>query len=135
MSADLVRWVIGLAVIAHGVGHVLFLPLLNEPLRLGATGTSWLLSGVLGDGPGRVAASLLAGFVVIGFLVAGLGVIAETTWWRPLAIAASVGSIALIVVMWGGILASPAWAALGFDVIVLVALVVARWPSTATIGT
>ena len=134
MSADVLRWVIGIAVVAHGVGHVLFMPLLNGMLRLDTNGRSWLAGGVLGDGGTALVASVLAGFAGVAFVAAGVGVIVQAGWWRQLAIVASVVSIVLVAAMWNGIPTTSAAFALAFDVVVLLALLVARWPAPESIG-
>lgn len=134
MSADVIRWIVAIVVIAHGIGHVLFMPLLNGAMRLQADGHSWLLTGVVGDGPTKGLATIVAGLIGVAFVVAGVGILGQTTWWRTLAIAASVASLVLIVAMWDGLPTSSAAFAVAFDVAVLIALLVVHWPSTETIG-
>ncbi|HET9435738.1 MAG TPA: hypothetical protein VFO50_02685 [Candidatus Limnocylindrales bacterium] len=134
MSNDLWRWLIGLALLAHGIGHVLFMPALAQLMRLQASGHSWLLTGIAGDGITKGLASLVAGVVLIAFVAASGGLFLQAAWWRPLAIAAAIASAILIVAMWDGLPTNPAIAALVFDGVVLVALVLARWPSEDMIG-
>lgn len=134
MSGDVLRSVIGLAVLAHGIGHVLFMPFLNGTLRLQADGHSWILSGVLGDGATKGLATLVAAVAGALFIAAGVGVLGQTAWWRQLAVIAAAASLAVIVVMWDGVPTSSAFFALVFDVVVLAALLFAHWPSTETIG-
>ena len=134
MSGDWLRWVLGIVVIAHGVGHVLFMPLLNGALRLETDGRSWLVGPVLGDGATSVLASVLAGVAGVAFVAAGVGIVVQAPWWRTLAISASILSIVVIVALWNGVPTSSAAFALAFDVVVLVALVVVHWPSAETIG-
>lgn len=134
MSNDAWRWIIGLAVLAHGVGHVLFMPAMAGLMKLGTSGHSWLLTGVAGDGLTKGLATLVGGVVFVAFVAASGGLFLQAAWWRPLTIAASVASIILIVAMWDGLPTSPAIAALVFDGLVLAALVVARWPSEDLIG-
>jgi len=134
MSNDVWRWLIGLVVLAHGLGHVLFMPAMAGLLKLQASGHSWLLTGFAGDGVTKGLASLVAGVVLVAFVVASGGLFLQAAWWRPLAIAASVVSAALIVAMWDGLPTSPAISALVFDAVVLAALLIARWPSEETIG-
>ncbi|HEX5589006.1 MAG TPA: hypothetical protein VFX65_01790 [Candidatus Limnocylindrales bacterium] len=134
MSNDLWRWLIGLAVLAHGIGHVLFMPALAQLMRLQASGHSWLLTGIAGDGITKGLASLVAGVVLVAFVAASGGLFLQAAWWRPLAIAAAIASAILIVAMWNGLPTNPAIAALVFDGAVLVALLLARWPSEDMIG-
>jgi hypothetical protein len=134
MSNDLWRWIIGLAVLAHGLGHVLFMPAMSGLMKLQASGHSWLLTGVAGDGVTKSLASLVAGVALVAFVVASGGLFVQAAWWRQLAIGASVVSIALIIAMWDGLPTSPAISALVFDAVVLAALLAAHWPSEDMIG-
>jgi len=134
MSPEIIRWIVGLAVLGHGLGHVLFMPVLSGAMNVDATGRSWLLSGVLGDDLTRLIASVVAGGLLAAFVIVAGGIVAQTTWWRPLAVAASIGSIVLVTAMWGGLLGGPALSAIAFDAIVLVALLALDWPSRDTIG-
>jgi hypothetical protein len=129
MSNELWRWVIAIVVFAHGVGHILFMPILSSTLRLTSDGLSWLLSGVLGDVPTRWLASTVALVAIVLFVGAAAGLVGQAAWWRPLAIAGALISAALVVVMWDGIPTSSAAFALAFDAVVLVALLLAHWPS------
>jgi hypothetical protein len=134
MSPDLVRWILAVVVFAHGVGHVLFAPLLGGAMKLDASGHSWLLSGLLGDGPTRLVASLVAAVVTAAFLLAAGGIVLQAGWWRGIALGAAVASIALVVAMWDGLPTGPATAAIAFDVLILGALLLVHWPSPELIG-
>jgi hypothetical protein len=134
MSPEIIRWIVAVVVFSHGVGHLLFAPLLSGAMKLDASGHSWLMTGALGDGPTRAVASIVALAVLAAFVIVAGGVALQTTWWRGLAIAASVASIALVVIMWDGLPASPAAWAVAFDVVVLGALLLAHWPSSELIG-
>lgn len=133
MSNDAIRLVLAVVVGAHGVGHVLFAPLADSVMKLPASGHSWLLTGVLGDGPAQMVASGVAVLLVGLFLAGAYGIFAETDWWRPLLIVASVASAALIVAYWNGLPTSSAFFGLAFDAVVLVALLVLRWPTDAVV--
>lgn len=134
MSPEVVRWIIAAVVLAHGVGHVLFAPLLATALKLEASGHSWLLTPALGDGPARAVATALAAIVTAAFVVVAGGIALQTGWWRGLAIAAALGSILLVGLMWDGVPSSPAAAAVAFDVVILAALLLLHWPSSDVIG-
>ena len=134
MPNDLLRWVLTITVLAHGIGHVLFMPLLAPAMRLDANGHSWLLTGLLGDTATRWLASALGAVVLAAFAAAAAGIFTETAWWRTIAIVGAVLSAALVVAMWDGLPTSSAFFALAFDAVVLVALLVVRWPSTEALG-
>lgn len=134
MSDDVWRWVITLALFAHGIGHTLFIPLLAPMLGLQTSGHSWLLTGPLGDGFTKGLASVIAFVALAGFVAAAAGVLAQAAWWRPLAIVAAAVSLVLVLAMWDGLPTSSAFAAVAFDVVVLIALLVAHWPSERVVG-
>lgn len=134
MSPDVVRWILAVVVFAHGVGHVLFAPMLAGAMKLDASGHSWLLTGVLGDGATRLVASLVAAVVTAAFIVAAGGIVLQAGWWRGVALGAAVASIVLVAAMWDGLPTGPASAAIAFDLAVLAALLLVHWPSPDLIG-
>lgn len=135
MFPEIIRWIIALAVLGHGIGHVLFMPALSGAMRLESSGHSWLLTGLVGDGLTRLLATVVGGALVVAFAAAAAGIAWQTAWWRPLVMAASIASAILVLVMWDGLPTGPAGAAFIFDAAVLVALLVVHWPAPELIGT
>lgn len=134
MTNDLVRWTIGFALLAHGIGHVLFMPLLANSMRLQVSGNSWLLTPALGEGLTRLLATIAAAVALTVFLGAAGGMFAGAPSWRTFAVVGAVVSAVLVVIMWDGLPTSSAFFALAFDAVVLLALVVGRWPSKELVG-
>jgi hypothetical protein len=134
MSNDLIRVLLAIVVLAHGIGHVLFAPQVQSVMRVPATGNSWLLTGALGKGLTDVVATAVALGLVVAFSVAAFGLFTQAAWWRSLLIAASAISIGLIALFWDGLPTSSAFFAITFDAAALVALLVLHWPSEATVG-
>jgi hypothetical protein len=134
MSNDLLRAVLAIVVLAHGIGHVLFAPMAYSAMRIPTSGQSWLLTGFLGKGLTDVLATAAALGLVVAFSVAAYGLFTQAAWWRGLLVVASILSIGLIALFWDGLPTSSAFFAIAFDVLVLVALLVLRWPSEATVG-
>ena len=127
--------VIAVVVLAHGLGHVLFLgPALRLVDWAGQTSHSWALTATLGDVPARGIAALIWTAAIVLFTAGVAGFVTDHEWWRPITIAASIVSIAGLVLFWDGIATSSAVFALAFDVVLLVALLVAHWPSVETAG-
>lgn len=123
--------VVAIAVLAHGIGHILFLvPAVGIANWADQTGHSWLLAPVLGDGVTRAVAALVWSAATLLFVGGVAGFWMSLDWWRPVTIAAAIVSIAGIVVFWDGIAASNAFLAVVFDVVVLVALLWIHWPAT-----
>jgi hypothetical protein len=133
--SDTLRIVVALVVFAHGVGHILFLgPVVGLGNWAGQTGQSWLLTGALGDAGTRAIATLTWSAVIVLFVAGVSGFLIGADWWRGATIAASALSIAGIVVFWNGIATTNAIFALVTDLVILGALLVARWPSSELAG-
>lgn len=115
---------------AHAIGHVLFLgPGLRVATWADQSGHSWLLSAPLGDALTRGVAGFVWSATIVLFLAGVVGYATGQDWWRAPTIAGALVSIVGIVVFWDGIATSSAVFALVFDVLVLVALLWAGWPS------
>ena len=130
------RWVIGLFLIAHGLIHASYLtkpppgkP--GEPQWPFHLDRSWFLSSVgLGARAVRLVGAFLVVAVVVGFALAGVGLLLQQGWWRPVGVvsaAASFLQLALYLHPWLVL-------GLGVDAAIIVALVWVDWPSTETLG-
>jgi hypothetical protein len=135
MGSEGLKLVLALVVLAHGVGHVLFLaPALGLADWAGQTSHSWILTNVLGETLTRALAALVWTSALVLFVAGVAGLLSGADWWRAVMIAGAAVSLIGIVAMWDGIATSSALFALVFDVLVLVALVFVRWPSTELVG-
>jgi hypothetical protein len=85
---------------------------------------SWLLGDVHG------LAMALALTVAALYAVAGMGLVAEASWWRPLTVAASGISLALMLLTFDRWLL----AGIGVDIALLVGLGWYDWPAASTLG-
>lgn len=133
--SDALRIVVALVVLAHGIGHILFLgPVVGLGNWAGQTGQSWLLTGALGDAATRAVATLTWSAVIVLFIAGVGGFLLGAEWWRGATIVAAALSIAGIVVFWDGLATTNAIFALVTDVVILGALLVARWPSSELAG-
>jgi hypothetical protein len=117
--------IVTIAVLAHGIGHVLFL-VAPFGIVAGQSTRSWLLSPI-GNWLAVGAGSVIWIVAIVGFSVAAVGFWTHTDWWRALAIVSSIVSGAGIILFWSNPPSSPAISALVFDVIVLATLLVFRW--------
>ncbi len=123
MTPQTLRILIAGALFVHGVGHTLgfFMP-----------ARSWILS-TLGEPTLRIAANILWSLAAVGFLLsclAFLGLVIPTEWWRPLAIAFSIVSLLSLLLFLGNWPIFNTIGAIGFNVVVLVALLWLHWPPT-----
>jgi hypothetical protein len=65
-----------------------------------------------------------------GFVLAGIAVLAQQGWWRPMAVAAAAVSLLLFALYWSPQL----WIGTLLSAAVLATLLVARWPAPELVG-
>jgi hypothetical protein len=131
----MLKFALAFLVLAHGLGHVLFLaPTMRLAEWADQSGHSWLVTPSLGDSIARLLGSVAWITVIALFTSAVIGFFMATDWWRSAAIVGAALSIVTIVVFWDGIATSSAAFALTFDVIILIALMWAHWPGIELAG-
>jgi hypothetical protein len=127
MSTQTIRLLISVGLFAHGVGHTLGF---FKPSR------SWILSS-LGEQALRTTANVFWVLAAIGFTLSALGFLGwlvPVNWWRLLAIVSSVVSLLGLVIFIGNWPIFNTVGAIGFNVVVLVALLWLRWPPQSMFG-
>jgi hypothetical protein len=135
MSNELQRLILAVVVGAHGIGHTLFLfSCLGVP-NLGQSTRSWLLTNLIGDGGVRALGSLLWLIATVAFVAVGVGLYRQQDWWRMLSVIAAILSVVGLALFWSNPVTGPAISALIFNVVVLAALLLLRWPPPSVIGT
>lgn len=134
MSSQMWRWLLAVVVGAHGIGHVLFLVSLAGWADWGGPTRSWLLTDLIGDTATRIAGSLLWLAVTAGFVAVAVGILGQQAWWRGLALGSAAASILALILYWTSPLPSTVLSALGFDVVIVVALLFLRWPPASLLG-
>ena len=125
----------GLFVILHGLVHlwpfVLSQGLVEYQPEMGWTGESWLLTGMVGDGVTRMAASVLYALAMVLFVASGVGLFARGDWWRPLLAASAAFSSIVILVFWDGTrgqLVEKGLVGFLIDGGIVLLILVANWP-------
>jgi hypothetical protein len=117
----LVRYLIAIALFAHGIGHLLFLTNSWGDWKGDEEGRSWFFLGVLGAGQTLEGILGLVWFIpLIGFVAVSWGYLAHQGWWPQLALASAAASLAMIVLWWGSLITGSAFFALVFDLAVIV---------------
>jgi hypothetical protein len=115
-----------IAMLFHGIGHILFLMNAWGYWKVGP-GRAWLFSDMLQlsqAGEGMIGVLWLA--PLAGFVLGAWGLFTDHAWWGPLALAAALLSSVMIVLWWSGLNSSSALFALAFNMVVLVAAWQAR---------
>jgi len=121
----MLKLVIALVLLAHGIGHVLGLLQVFKVATVNPAwnGESWLLTGIVGTGPSQLVGVALWVASIIGFVALAAVTVGwlPAEWWPPLAIGASLASLAGLLLF---PLAFPTTSTIGaalIDVAVLVA--------------
>jgi hypothetical protein len=131
----MLKLLICLAFLAHGVGHVLFLaPTLRLAAWADQSGHSWLAEPLLGDSLSRLIGGVVWAVVVALFVGAATGLYLGADWWPLAAAAGAALSLLGIVFFWTGIYTSSALFALVFDVAILLVLLWMRNSGSELVG-
>ena len=134
MSGNTLRTILALVIAAHGVGHVLLLAPCLGIAQWGQSARSWLLTATFGDGPTRLIGGLLWLAVIAGFVAAAVGLLGQHVWWRTLAVASAVISLFALFLFARSGDPQPLLSAAAMNLVVLAALLLARWPSIDLVG-
>jgi cytochrome c biogenesis protein CcdA len=123
MDSNILRWVIIVVLLAHGIGHIMGFLEAWTTIPAGFTNQPWLLSDsvTIESAIGRVF-GLLWLAAMIAFLGALFGLYTHQEWWRTLAIAAALISLIAIVPWWNTVTAGARFGAVLVDVLIILAL-------------
>ena len=119
---------IALILFAHGIGHSMGLLQVFKVTTVNPAwhGDSWLLTGVAGPIATQAVGAVLWVAAIIGFVALGAVVMGwlPESWWTPLAVAASVVSLAGLVLF---PVAFPTFSSIGAFAVNAAVLVAALW--------
>jgi hypothetical protein len=125
---------IGIIVLLHGLVHIWYIILsqgwVEFDAKMGWTGKSWLLTGLLGNEITRLLGAIFYSLACVTFVVAGVGLMLNRDWSRIWMIAASTISIITIFAFWDGSLNMPVekgLLGLLINVCILVAIFLFNW--------
>jgi hypothetical protein len=125
------RYLIALVLVAHGIGHTMGI---TQTLRMATVnpqwnGDSWLLTGIAGSTVTNAVGIALWTAAMVGFVLAAGVVVGwlPEDWWRPLAIGASLCSLAGILLFPTAFPTFSTIGALVVDGVVLGAVLWSQW--------
>ena len=102
----MIRILFGGFLVLHGLVHLLYFGQSWKMFELQPGMTwpegSWAFSRLIGNDGTRLLASLALVVAAIGFVVAGIAILAGQAWGSPLLIVAAIFSSALYLLMWNG---------------------------------
>ncbi|MCP4543014.1 MAG: hypothetical protein GY832_38350 [Chloroflexi bacterium] len=129
------RFIVGVFIVLHGLVHLLYSGQSRRLFEL-QPGMVWPDGAwafrLVGIEATRLLASIFYALAAAGFVAGGVGLLVKQTWWRPAAIGSAIFSAIIIILFWDGKmqkLADQGLIALLINTVILVALLVLRWPS------
>ena len=127
---------VGIFLVLHGLVHLLYAGQSRRffELRPGMTWPdgSWAFSYLLSDPAARWLAVVSLALAAIGFLAGGAGLFFHQSWWRPIAIGATVVSTLTYLLLWDGQLhqlAAQGGIGILLNLAVLALLLLYKWPA------
>jgi hypothetical protein len=127
----MLRYVIALVLVAHGIGHSIGI---MQSLRIATVnpewnGDSWLITGFAGTSVTQAVGVLVWTVALVGFVLAAAVVVGwlPETWWAPLAVGSSLLSLAGILLFPAAFPMTSTLGALVVDMVVLGAVLWADW--------
>ena len=127
----MVRIVIALVLMAHGIGHSIGI---MQSLRIATinpdwNGDSWLITGFAGTSVTQAVGVVVWTGALVGFLLAAAVVVGwlPETWWAPLAVGSSLLSLAGLLLFPVAFPTTSTLGALVVDLAVLAAVLWADW--------
>ena len=118
----MIRWLIVIAMLMHGVGHMVFFLEAFTGSPMGFADAPWLLPGAftVTSAVGK-AFALLWLLAMLGFLIAAIGLLTRRSWWPALAVASAVISLVVLLPWWNTITpSSRVWVLLA-DLVIIAA--------------
>ncbi len=130
------RIIFAVFLVLHGLVHLLYLGQSRrifelQPGMVWPDG-SWAFSKLLGEETTRLLAAVFLVLAAIGFVVAGVGIFASPSRWRPVVLAAATFSALIYILLWdGGLQNLDDKGAVGLliNAAILVAVLVFQWPT------
>ena len=131
----MLRFIIGVFIVLHGLVHLLYFGqswrLFELQPGLVWPDGSWAFSRLLGDGTARTLASIALVIAAIGFVAGGAGIFVKQAWWRPLVVSAAAFSTVIYILFWDGVaqhLDNKGAIGILINVAILAAVLIFQWP-------
>jgi len=131
----MIKVIAGVFLVLHGLVHLLYF---GQSARLFELQSgmiwpdgSWAFSKLLGDKGTRTLASIFCILAAAGFVIGGAGIFFGQPWWWTVVVASAAFSAVLYILFWNGRLQhldNQGGVGLLIDVVILVAVLVFRWP-------
>ncbi|MGD8491280.1 MAG: hypothetical protein PVG54_08215 [Anaerolineae bacterium] len=102
----MLRFVVGIFIVLHGLVHLLYFGQSRrlfelQPGMVWPDG-AWAFSKLLGDGNTRLLASIACVVAALGFVAGGMAILLKQPWWRPVVVGTAAFSAAIFILFWDG---------------------------------
>ena len=131
----MLRFIVGIFMILHGLVHLLYVGQSQRLFELQAgmvwPDGSWAFSKLLGDHAARWLASTACILAALGFVTSGIAMLVEQAWWRPLVVGGAALSAVIFALFWDGGLQNlndKGAIAILINLAILVAVLGFQWP-------
>jgi len=131
----LVRFLVGIFIVVHGLVHLLYCGqswrlFELQPQMVWPDG-SWAFSKLLGEKKTRILASVSCILAAIGFAAGGAGILLRQVWWHPVVVGSAAFSSLIIILFWDGKmkkLDDKGFVGLLINAVILAAVLILQWP-------
>lgn len=131
----MLKFIVAIFFVLHGLVHLLYCGQSQRAFELQPgmvwPDGAWAFSRVLGEANTRLLATVLLALAALGFVAAGVGLLASWAWWRPVVVVAAVVSALIFVLFWDGAwqaLANKGLVAIVINAAILAAVLLFQWP-------
>jgi hypothetical protein len=135
MNAGLITIAAGCVLGAHGIGHALgWMPALGLATFQGVSTRSWAVTAVIGDPAARIVAGVLFLAPMAGFLLAAGGLLTGQPWWRQAAVASAALSLLATALYPQAFSTGATVGSVAVNLVVLYGILVAGWGADAAVA-
>ncbi len=132
----MLRLVIGIFLVLHGLVHLLYAGqsarLFELQEGLAWPNDSWSFAPILGDETTRTLASVTYVVLAAGFIAGGVGLLLKQGWWNPVVVIAAIGAVLFTLLFWDGkaqMLDDKGGIGLLISLAILLSMLVVQWPT------
>ena len=122
-EAVMLRIICSIALIAHGIGHIIGVSAAWTPVKMGFSGHPWIFSsGVnISSGIGRIFGIVWLVAMIVS-IASGVGLLLRFDWWVTMAIVGALISTGVLIIWFRAFPSGSDVSALAFDFLILAAL-------------
>ena len=132
----MIKVIAGVFLVLHGFVHLLYFGQSARLFEMQAGLTwpdgSWAFSKLLGNETTRTLVSISLILAAVGFIVAGVGILVNLPWCRPVVVGAATFSSLVYILSWNGRMQNldgQGVVGILIDIAILLTMLIFRWPA------